>query len=323
MNLRLFMETEYIKIKQAIDDIDVIDFLKQSDKLYLVSFISQFPLPIAIFDRNARFLGVNQKFSDIYESDALYLFDKLLNTFSSVVHAQFEEALHAFDQHQDYAEQVFYVKGKFYLSYFKPMRDQSNNVEMIMLVCSDVTRLKRRENVLLFNNKKLHDHLYLDFVTGLQNKMAFDHYVSELFQKKNRENCSFLKIDLDDFKRFNQLHSYTNGDEVLSQLGAILSETIAHTEAKIFRLNSASFVVVITDLTDWAVITLAERLKFTIADQQIIFGKADEFLTASIGIYHLNQSDNIIGLDVVQRLDEAVRRAKVQGKNELYVLKDQ
>lgn len=81
MNLRLFMETEYIKIKQAIDDIDVIDFLKQSDKLYLVSFISQFPLPIAIFDRNARFFGVNQKFSDIYESDALYLFDKLLNTF--------------------------------------------------------------------------------------------------------------------------------------------------------------------------------------------------------------------------------------------------
>ncbi|WP_010113059.1 diguanylate cyclase, partial [Acinetobacter sp. P8-3-8] len=126
-----------------------------------------------------------------------------------------------------------------------------------------------------------------------------------------------------DFKRFNQLHSYTNGDEVLSQLGEILSETIAHTEAKIFRLNSASFVVVITDLTDWAVITLAERLKFTIADQQIIFGKADEFLTASIGIYHLNQSDNVIGLDVVQRLDEAVRRAKVQGKNELYVLKDQ
>ena len=118
------------------------------------------------------------------------------------------------------------------------------------------------------------------------------------------------------------MHSYTSGDEVLSQLGALLNETIAYTEAKIFRLNSASFVVVITDLTEWAVITLAERLKFTITDQQIIFGKADEYLTASIGIYHLNQSDRVVGLDVVQKLDEAVRRAKVQGKNELYVLKD-
>ncbi|WP_089603851.1 GGDEF domain-containing protein [Acinetobacter piscicola] len=316
------MEEEYTKIKQAIDNINVIDFLKQSDKLHLVSFISQFPLPIAIFDRNSRFLGVNQKFSDIYESDALYLFDKLLNTFSSVVHAQFQEALHAFEHNLHYSEQVFYVKGKFYLSYFKPMHDQNNHVEMIMLVCSDVTRLKRRENVLLFNNQKLHDHLYLDFVTGLQNKMAFDYYVNELFQKKSREDCSFLKIDLDDFKRFNQLHSYTNGDEVLSQLGALLNETIAYTEAKIFRLNSASFVVVITNLTEWAVITLAERLKFTIADQQIIFEKADEYLTASIGVYHLNQLDSVVDLDVVQKLNEAVRRAKIQGKNELHVLKD-
>ncbi|MEG0344445.1 MAG: diguanylate cyclase [Acinetobacter sp.] len=316
------MEAEYTKIKQAIDNMDVIDFLKQSDKLYLVSFISQFPLPIAIFDKNARFLGVNQKFSDIYESDALYLFDKLLNTFSSVVHAQFQEALDAFEQHQSYSEQVFYVKGKFYLSYFKPMRDQNNHVEMVMLVCSDVTRLKRRENVLLFNNKKLHDHLYLDFVTGLQNKMAFDHYINELFQGENKENCSFLKIDLDDFKRFNQLHSYTSGDEVLSQLGELLNETIAYTEAKIFRLNSASFVVVITSLTEWAAITLAERLKFTIADQQIVFGKADEFLTASIGIYHLNQLDNVVSFDILQKLDEAVRSAKEQGKNGLYVLKD-
>lgn len=316
------MEAEYIKIKQAIDNMDVIDFLKQSDKLYLVSFISQFPLPIAIFDKNARFLGVNQKFSDIYESDALYLFDKLLNTFSSVVHAQFQEALAAFEQNESYSEQVFYVKGKFYLSYFKPMRDQDNHVEMVMLVCSDVTRLKRRENVLLFNNKKLHDHLYLDFVTGLQNKMAFDHYINELFQEKNKEHYSFLKIDLDDFKRFNQLHSYTSGDQVLSQLGELFNETIAYTEAKIFRLNSASFVVVITSLTEWAAITLAERLKFTIADQQIIFGKADEYLTASIGIYHLNQLDNVVSFDILQKLDEAVRSAKEQGKNGLYVLKD-
>ena len=60
---------------------------------------------------------------------------------------------------------------------------------------------------------------------------------------------------LDNFKRFNQLNSYTAGDEVLIQLGSVLNEAIAQTEeAEIFRLNSASFVIVIEHLTEWAVV---------------------------------------------------------------------
>ncbi|MDO6646844.1 GGDEF domain-containing protein, partial [Acinetobacter guillouiae] len=74
--------------------------------------------PIALFDHEARFLGVNQNFSDIYDSDALYLFEKLLNTFSSVVYALFNEAMRYFSKYKNYFEQEFFVKGKFYLSYF-------------------------------------------------------------------------------------------------------------------------------------------------------------------------------------------------------------
>ena len=47
-----------------------------------------------------------------------------------------------------YFEQEFYVKGKFYLSYFKAIRNQYDEIERVVVVCSDITRLKRRENVL-------------------------------------------------------------------------------------------------------------------------------------------------------------------------------
>ncbi|MFW2078697.1 diguanylate cyclase domain-containing protein [Acinetobacter sp. ULE_I010] len=328
------MELESVKLKQSLEDISVFDYLQNLDKLHLVSFISQIPLPIALFDKNARFLGVNQKFSDIYECDALYLFDKSLRTFSTVVYAQFNEALLHFNQQHQYFEQEFYVKGKFYLGYYKVGRDQNNDIETILLVCSDVTRLKRRENVLLQNNQKLHDHLYLDFVTGLQNKIALDHYLSGLAQKKRKTDISFLKLDLDDFKRFNQLNSYTKGDEVLAQLGSVLNEAVSQTEVKIFRLNSASFVVVVEGLTEWAVVTLAERLKFAIFNEKIQLGAIFEYLTASIGIYHLNQADCLVNpenlnddrpkdlsVDVLQKLDRAVRDAKTLGKNALAIYK--
>ena len=85
------MEQELIKLQASLESLKVFEYLQDIDKLHLVSFISQIPLPIALLDQEARFLGVNQKFADIYESDALYLFDKLLNTFSTVVFAHFNE----------------------------------------------------------------------------------------------------------------------------------------------------------------------------------------------------------------------------------------
>lgn len=312
------MQKESIKLQDGLEDINIFKYLKEIDKLHLVSFISQIPLPIAILNTDARFLGVNQKFADIYDSDALYLTDKLLNTFSTIVYAHFKDALVAFAQKQNYYEQEFYIKGKFYISYFKAIYDQENKIDTIIVICSDVTRLKRRENVLLQNNKKLHDHLYLDALTGLPNAFAFDHYLEQLWQRQRTSDTSFLKIDLDNFKLFNRLNSYTKGDEVLIQLSVLLNDSITQTEAQIFRLNSANFVVVIENFTQWAVMTLAERFKYAILEEQISIGDDGEFLTASVGIYHLEQDSKDI--DITHKLNTAVRFAKDQGKNSLYLL---
>lgn len=315
------MEHESINLKDNLEQIKVFEYLESIDKLHLVSFISQIPLPIAIFDDTSRCLGANQKFADIYESDALYLIDKLLSTFSTVVYARFQEALDYFHQNQNYLEQEFYVKGRFYLAYFKAIRNADNAIEMIVVVCSDVTRLKRRENVLLQNNKKLHDHLYLDLLTGLQNALAFDHYLNKLWQNPAKTDVSFLKIDLDNFKLFNQINSYTAGDEALVQLGAVLNEVIRQTEAQLFRLNSASFIVVIEHLTDWAVMTLGERLKFAITDAKILFDKNNQYLTASVGIFHFSQASDDYEVDVLEKLEIAIRQAKKNGANSLFLLK--
>ncbi|RZG79705.1 diguanylate cyclase [Acinetobacter sp. WCHAc060033] len=315
------MEHESINLKDNLEQIKVFEYLESIDKLHLVSFISQIPLPIAIFDDTSRCLGANQKFADIYESDALYLIDKLLSTFSTVVYARFQEALDYFHQNQNYLEQEFYVKGRFYLAYFKAIRNADNAIEMIVVVCSDVTRLKRRENVLLQNNKKLHDHLYLDLLTGLQNALAFDHYLNKLWQNPAKTDVSFLKIDLDNFKLFNQINSYTVGDEALVQLGAVLNEVIRQTEAQLFRLNSASFIVVIEHLTDWAVMTLGERLKFAITDAKILFDKNNQYLTASVGIFHFSQASDDQEVDVLEKLEIAIQQAKKNGANSLFLLK--
>lgn len=312
----------------AIDDVNshlpnFLASLKGVGKLDLVSFISKLPMPIAILDSSAVFIGLNQLFADIYESDALYLLDKKLNEFSTVVYAHYTEAVVKFSQVQglDQLEYEFYSKGHFYILNFKALRSSQLSVEAIILVCTDVTRLKRRERVLMQSNKKLHDYLYIDATTGLKNKLALEQYLAEHFVEAKRENFSFIKIDLDEFKKFNHLNSYSLGDQLLNRIGGLFNEEIDPDNAQLYRLNSASFIVVLEQSTPWKVLTVAERLKYKIDKEKIHFeADSTEVLTVTIGIYHPGVHHNDATIDIMQQLDMAVKQAKLQGKNSIFVL---
>lgn len=311
------MESEQSHLSTILSDEDLIQTLKNVEKLDLVSLISKLPLPVAILEPDSRLIGVNQLFADIFQSDALFLNGKFLSTCSTVVHAHFLLAIEKIQDIETQADFEFYSQGRFYLSYFKAIYDAEHAVQAVILICADVTRLKRREKVLILNNQKLHDHLFIDQITGLPNKMALDQFIQENIVNNVQYTYAFLKIDLDQFKKFNQIHSYTQGDQVLMQIGTILNDELNPDYSRIFRLNSASFVVVIKEMTQWAVFTLAERLKMKISQEKIILQDQD-LLTASVGIYHL--ATPFQQHDILQQLDFAVQQAKSQGKNSIYVL---
>lgn len=297
--------------------------LQNTDKFELVSTISKFPVPIAILNEDGFFLAVNQCFADIYESDAIFLLGKKLNEFSTVVYSHFIDAVIEFNQNifLDDIENEFYSKGHFYIVYFRALRDVEKNLNSIIVVGANITKLKRRERVLIQNNKKLHQLLYIDQVTGLKSKMALELFIQEKFVSEKRDQYAFIKIDLEDFKKFNYLHSYSDGDELLRRIGSYFNEEIIQDQAELFRLNSASFVVVVEDTTPWKVLTIAERLRQKIIKSHILFdAENEEFLTVTIGIYHPKIHDQLSESNIMQQLDMAVKQAKTQGQNSIFVL---
>lgn len=317
------MEKSQHKFDELFDDQKFIDALQSAEKLELVSFISKLPIPIAIIQNEGIFLGINQNFADIYENDALYLMGKKLSSVSTVVHAYYLKALEAFktDSHLQLVENEFYSKGHFYILNFKSLRGLDRKLIAVVVVCTDVTRLKRRERVLIQNNQKLYDHLYIDQTTGVNNRRALERFLKQNFVGSKRKDYSFIKIDLDDFKKFNQLNSYTYGDELLTSIAQLFTEEIAQDNAEFYRLNSASFVVVLEKCTPWSVLTVAERLRQKIIKENIHFeADSEEILTISIGIYHPQAQNNFNELDIIEQIDIAVQQAKTLGKNSIFVL---
>ena len=86
-------------------------------------------------------------------------------------------------------------------------------------------------------------------------------------------------------------------------------------------MNSANFVVVMFDATEWSVLTVAERLKCAIAQQNLeLAGNSTESLTACIGIVHKAANTVLSEDELLQKMGEAVQQAKSQGSNTIYMM---
>lgn len=302
------------------------EFLNQihaTNKLDLVSVIAKIPVPVALVQHDGVFISANQLFADIYESDALYLLGKKLGFVSTTVYQLFQDALQLFrnDSRLYKIENEFYSKGHFFQIYFSALRDKSSSLDCVLIVCADITKLKRRERVLIQNNKRLFEELYLDPVTGMNNKLAFEQFLKDRFLIQERKNYSFIKFEVENFKKFNQLNSYTIGDEILSRIGSLIKEELNQDLAEVYRLNSASFILVIQESTPWKILTIAERLKQTLVREKIYFDpQKDEVLTCAIGIFHPNCQKMYSEKQILETLDRAVDIAHVLGRNSIHVL---
>lgn len=307
----------------SIGELNFIDQLKSIEKLDLVALISKIPVPIAVLQVDGVFIGVNQTFADIYDSDALYLVGKKLNFISNSVFHLFHKASLAFkeDSKLSNLDNEFYAKGHFFQIYFKSIRDQINVLHSIIVVCVDITKIKRRERVLIQANKKLYEQLYLDPVTGLGNRIALSKFLEEKAVQVEESNLSFIKFEIDDFKKFNQLNNYSVGDDVLLKIGKLLVQELKSDCAEIYRLNAASFVLVIENSTSWKVLTIAERLRQSLKKEGIeLGGNTNEVLTCAIGVYHPHHHHQLDEQMILEKLDVAVNRSISQAKNSIYVL---
>lgn len=154
-----------------------------------------------------------------------------------------------------------------------------------------------------------------DGLTGLLNRRAFLPLANDAlsyFMRYRRAICT-LMIDIDHFKRVNDLYGHASGDSVIRHIGSIISEAIRTTD-KVARFGGEEFVVLLreTDLKGAAV--LAERIRQTVAET--VFEPDGQCLraTISIGIAEAEFTDGDID-HTIERADRALYAAKSGGRN--------
>ncbi|HPJ76181.1 MAG TPA: GGDEF domain-containing protein [Clostridia bacterium] len=85
--------------------------------------------------------------------------------------------------------------------------------------------------------------LYKDYLTDLYNRRQFDNYIRAKINSSNKKIAG-LMIDIDSFKKINDLYGHDNGDLALKYTAQILRETFSEKDF-IARYGGDEFVVVI------------------------------------------------------------------------------
>jgi diguanylate cyclase (GGDEF)-like protein len=150
-----------------------------------------------------------------------------------------------------------------------------------------------------------------DPLTGVGNRRGLDEKLADVVNnhKRNGMTASMLLLDLDHFKKVNDVHGHAVGDQILVRVTEILNLRIRVTDS-LYRIGGEEFVVVLETQNADRATHLAEQLRFLIMANELV---PEQPVTISLGVAELlpNETPN----DWMQRADEALYRAKRGGRN--------
>jgi two-component system cell cycle response regulator len=166
------------------------------------------------------------------------------------------------------------------------------------------------------DNARLELLAHTDPLTQALNRRALAVRLSSEMERARRYDSviALLMIDLDHFKGVNDTLGHLAGDDVLREIVALLQGSIRSVDV-VARYGGEEFVVVLPETGQPGAVKFAERLRERISE--VAFGQAHGGvnLTVSIGVASYPSGDTETVNDLFARADEALYRAKAEGRN--------
>jgi diguanylate cyclase (GGDEF)-like protein len=188
-----------------------------------------------------------------------------------------------------------------------------------MIVFTDVTGNREREDGLRALSARLAELADTDGLTGLANRRAFDRSLAEVTETANGtgRDAALLLLDVDRFKAFNDLYGHPAGDACLQKVAAVVrSIAEAVPGSLVCRYGGEEFSVLLPD-TDEAE---AERIGWEIV--QAVYeldvrhnGSEKNRATVSIGLACLHPRAEGGRVALLANADAGLYAAKSAGRN--------
>ena len=165
------------------------------------------------------------------------------------------------------------------------------------------------------SNRQLAELAYFDSLTGLCTRHKWKEHVQcqiEELQGLGRR-ASIIMMDLDHFKRVNDVYGHLVGDILLQEIAKLIINGIRPVD-RVARWGGEEFAMLLPGLSLAAAVKTAEKLRRLIEEQDFSIRENRIRITASFGVVEFTREGNIFE-EAYVKADAALYLAKQEGRN--------
>lgn len=189
------------------------------------------------------------------------------------------------------------------------VHDEQNNIKYFIAQIMDITQKK-------LMMEKLEQNANEDYLTGLHNRRFFFEQGELEIERCKRFDYQIgvLMLDIDYFKKINDLHGHKIGDRILQHFSQLLTGVLRSIDV-IGRIGGEEFAVILPQMSGPEVLQIAERIRETTEKSPFEMDDTESiYFTVSIGAY-LPASKFLVMEHLLNEADKALYQAKKSGRN--------
>ncbi|MCP4755935.1 MAG: PleD family two-component system response regulator [Proteobacteria bacterium] len=188
---------------------------------------------------------------------------------------------------------------------------------------ADILKARLKTHLRLKHKTDLLESLALiDGLTDIPNRRRFDELLQTEWQRAIRESTglSLILIDIDFFKKYNDLYGHAGGDECLRSVAQALKRTTKRPADCVARYGGEEFAGILPATENREAAAIAEKMRDNVAALNIIHEQNDGNgrVTISLGVATIRPQRNSDPLTLIELADGFLYRAKEQGRNRVF-----
>ncbi len=172
-------------------------------------------------------------------------------------------------------------------------------------------------------NEELKRLSYVDGLTGVSNRRRFDEQLEQEWRRSLRDlhPIALIMIDVDFFKKYNDLYGHQSGDECLRLIAKTIQCSIRRAGDLVARYGGEEFIVLLVNTPLDKAQLVAEKIRKHVEQLEICHedSKCSMVVTISEGVASAVPIMESSANRLVELADQALYQAKQHGRNRIYL----